>query len=205
MNKLTLLVCAPLCAATVATVARGQDARPMQNPSASEIIQKLTPPPDTDGTRTRSLRGVVIEKADRPADTTGAAKDAKDVKPGVTADIAVKPPSIDLAINFEFASAKLTPDARIALDALGQALNDAALRGSRFRVAGHTDAVGGDAANMTLSRQRAQSVAEYLAQQHKVETVRLMVEGYGRSRLLDRNNPNSAVNRRVQIENLGAQ
>lgn len=167
-----------------------QESRPMQNPSASEIIQKLTPPPETEGARTRSFRGVVVERAARSAD-------------GSTAEIALKPPSIDLAINFEFASAKLTPDARIALDALGQALNDAALRESRFRVAGHTDAVGGDAANLALSKQRAQSVAEYLARQHNVAQARLTVEGFGRSQLLDAANPRSAMNRRVQIENLG--
>ena len=168
--------------------AHAQESRPMQSPSASEIIQRLTPPPETEGARTRSLRGVVVERSEQPA---------------TAAEVAPKPPSIDLAINFEFASAKLTPDARIALDALGQALNDATLRDSRFRVAGHTDAVGGDAANLTLSRQRAQSVAEYLGRQHNVAQTRLAIEGLGRTQLLDTANPKSAVNRRVQIENLG--
>ena len=203
-------------AALFAVVAvQAQTSRPMQNPSASEIIQKLTPPPETEGARTRGFRGVVVEKAAKPADainTTGTNPVTKPADAVNTtgsnpvaqpAEVVLKPPSIDLAINFEFASAKLTPDARITLDALGQALNDAALRESRFRVAGHTDAVGGDAANLALSKQRAQSVAEYLARQHNVAQARLIVEGFGRRQLLDAANPRSAMNRRVQIENLG--
>jgi outer membrane protein OmpA-like peptidoglycan-associated protein len=113
-------------------------------------------------------------------------------------------PSIDLAVNFEYASANLTADARIVLDNLGQALNDPALRDSRIRVAGHTDARGGDAYNLALSRQRARSVADYLARVHGVEARRLTVEGFGRTQLLDPANPESAVNRRVQITNLGS-
>ena len=113
-------------------------------------------------------------------------------------------PSINLEVNFEYASARLTPDARIVLDNLGQALSDPTLRDSRFRIAGHTDARGSDAYNLSLSRQRARSVADYLMRQHHVGAQRLDIEGYGRSQLLDPANPESAVNRRVQIINLGS-
>jgi OOP family OmpA-OmpF porin len=112
-------------------------------------------------------------------------------------------PSIDLAVNFEYASAKLTPDARLVLDNLGQALTDPALANSRFRIAGHTDARGGDAYNLALSKQRARAVAGYLMNQYRIEAQRLTVEGFGRSRLLDPANPASAVNRRVEVTNLG--
>lgn len=151
------------------------------SPSASEIVRKLAP---ADGPVTRGLgkRGITVE---------GQQEDRK-------------PPSIDLAVNFEYASAKLTPDARITLDSLGQALADPQLRDSRFRIAGHTDARGGDAYNLTLSRQRAQAVADYLGQQHGVKPARLQVEGYGRAQLADPANPESVVNRRVQVVNLGA-
>ena len=119
---------------------------------------------------------------------------------------ASEPPSqsINLEVNFEYASSTLTPDARIVLDNLGRALADAALRDSRFRIAGHTDARGGDAYNLMLSRQRARAVADYLVRQHGIDARRLTVEGFGRSRLLDSANPESAVNRRVQVTNLGS-
>ncbi|MCX7141884.1 MAG: OmpA family protein [Proteobacteria bacterium] len=112
-------------------------------------------------------------------------------------------PSIDLQINFEYASARLTADARIVLDNLGGALTDPALRASRFRIGGHTDARGSDTYNVALSRQRARSVAQYLMSEYQIDAQRLDIEGFGRSQLLDPGNPEGAVNRRVQITNLG--
>jgi outer membrane protein OmpA-like peptidoglycan-associated protein len=106
-------------------------------------------------------------------------------------------------VNFEYASAKLSPDARIVLDNLGQALNHASLQNARIQLVGHTDAKGGDAYNLTLSRQRAQSVANYLSGQHGIAAKRLTVEGMGRSQLAVADEPYSALNRRVQVINLG--
>ena len=156
-----------------------------QAPSAEEIIRRLMQPKISEGDL--KSNAVQIEGARRrtaPAPGTG--------------------PSIDLAVNFETGSATLTPDARIVLDNLGQALADPALSASRFRIAGHTDARGSDAYNLALSKRRAQSVADYLKTQHRVEAPRLNIEGYGRRQLLDAANPASAVNRRVQVTNLGS-
>jgi outer membrane protein OmpA-like peptidoglycan-associated protein len=113
-------------------------------------------------------------------------------------------PSLDLDINFEYASARLTPDARIVLDNLGQALTDPVLRDSRIRIAGHTDARGNRDYNLRLSRQRARAVADYLVRVHRIDTRRLAVEGLGFSELLDPAHPESPVNRRVQITNLSS-
>lgn len=160
--------------------AAAQDSRV---PSAEEIIRRLTQPkvsPDDLKSNAVQVEGR-RQRAQQPSQQ-----------------------SIDLAVNFEYASARLTPDARIVLDNLGQALADPALRDSRFRIAGHTDARGGDAYNLALSRRRALAVANYLARQHGIDAQRLTVEGFGRSQLLDPANPESAVNRRVQITNLGS-
>ena len=161
--------------------AHAQDSR---MPTAEEIIRKLTQPklsPD-------DLKSNAVQ-------VEGRRRRAESVPGG---------PSIDLAVNFEYASAKLTPDARLVLDNLAQALADPKLSASRFRIAGHTDARGGDAYNLALSKQRARSVADYLKGQHNISAQRLSVEGYGRSQLADPANPESAVNRRVQITNLGS-
>lgn len=166
--------------------AGGVCAQDTRVPSAAEIIRRLTQPQIT------------------PDDLRSNAVQVEGRRPRVEADnTAPAKASIDLAVNFEYASATLTPDARIVLDNLGQALSDAALRESRFSVAGHTDARGGDAYNLNLSRLRARAVADYLVTQHGIDAQRLDVEGFGRSRLLDPANPASAVNRRVQITNLG--
>lgn len=161
---------------TLAPLAIDAGAQPA--PSASEIVRKLTPAPAGG----MVPRGILV---DGPREER-------------------KPPSVDLAVNFEFDSARLSPDARITLDNLAEALADPVLRNARFRIAGHTDARGTDGYNLTLSRQRAQAVADYLARQHGIRVERLQVEGYGRQQLADPANPESVVNRRVQVVNLGS-
>jgi OOP family OmpA-OmpF porin len=116
---------------------------------------------------------------------------------------AAKPPSINLDVNFEYASAQLTKDARAVLDNLGRALGSPELRAYRIRIAGHTDAAGSESYNMALSLDRAQVVADYLVREHKIDMARLTVQGFGKNRLLDPANPNAASNRRVEVVNLG--
>lgn len=151
-----------------------------RRPSAAQIVQSLAP---AKGAAKRRDRGVSLE---------GQAQEES------------KPLSIDLEVNFEFGSAKLTGDAKLVLDNLGQALKDPALQKSRIRIGGHTDGVGSDAANLLLSRQRARAAADYLSAQHGVAPARLSVEGFGRTRLKDAANPSAAINRRVEVVNLGA-
>ncbi|MCX7176052.1 MAG: OmpA family protein [Proteobacteria bacterium] len=125
------------------------------------------------------------------------------VQPTVQTD--VQRPSVDLEVNFNYNSATLSPDAFQVLDNLGKALSDPELQSSSFMVAGHTDAAGSEAYNLALSKRRAQTVAKYLRDKHHIEPSRLRVEGYGKRRLLDAANPLSALNRRVEVVNLGAQ
>jgi len=107
--------------------------------------------------------------------------------------------AIDLTVYFEFNSSRVTERARLMLDRLGEALNSSQLRPYRFLIAGHTDAVGGDDFNLELSYQRAEAVREYLAQVHGVPRYRLAVKGWGRTRLKDVDNPESGINRRVEV------
>jgi outer membrane protein OmpA-like peptidoglycan-associated protein len=110
--------------------------------------------------------------------------------------------SVDLTVNFEFNSANLTNDGVISLDALGKALSDPDLRGARFRIAGHTDAVGSDNYNQKLSEARARAVRAYLARNHGLNPNNFDVVGYGKTQLYDPNDPTAAINRRVQVTKL---
>jgi outer membrane protein OmpA-like peptidoglycan-associated protein len=67
-------------------------------------------------------------------------------------------------------------------------------------VAGHTDSVGSEAYNQTLSEQRAQSVASYLKGQD-IDPQRLIVIGYGETRPITGNETaeGRALNRRVEL------
>lgn len=106
-------------------------------------------------------------------------------------------------VEFDFDSAALRPEARDVLDELGEALRSQELVAYRFRVTGHTDGVGTAAYNQALSERRAASVSSYLTRQFDIPPQRLEVEGKGMSELLVPEDPHSAVNRRVEITNLG--
>ena len=69
-----------------------------------------------------------------------------------------------------------------------------------IQVEGHTDNVGGDAANKKLSQARAESVKKYLAQKG-VKTVRLVAKGFGKEKpIADNNTPEGRdQNRRVEF------
>ena len=67
-------------------------------------------------------------------------------------------------------------------------------------IAGHTDATGSDDYNMTLSRQRAESVASYL-EQLGVSRVRLTLSGLGETQPIATNDTaeGQQLNRRVEV------
>src|SRR5205807_5421236 len=76
-------------------------------------------------------------------------------------------PSIDLnTINFETGSWEIPPDQAAKLQVIADGLNRAIQRNPRevFLIEGHTDAVGNDVDNLSLSDRRAESAAELLTQ-----------------------------------------
>ncbi|MFK5978212.1 MAG: OmpA family protein [Rhizobiaceae bacterium] len=112
--------------------------------------------------------------------------------------------SVDLEILFEYNSARISPDSVRQLITLAEALQDAALQGSRIMIAGHTDASGSNAYNNDLSFRRARSVSDFLSLYAGIAPNRLAIEGYGEELLKYPDAPNSGQNRRVEIINLGA-
>lgn len=109
---------------------------------------------------------------------------------------------VNLSLSFPTGSATLTPAAAAQARNFGQALLMPQLSSMRFRIEGHTDAVGNRASNIALSRRRAQSVADYLVSLG-VARSRLEVQGYGPDRPLPGTSRNSPQNRRVEAARLG--
>ncbi len=107
--------------------------------------------------------------------------------------------AIDLTVYFAYDSARLLPEARAQLDALGYALNSPELLPYGFLIAGHTDAAGPADYNLDLSIRRAITVAEYLIQYHGIAPNRLVAHGWGESRLKVPSDPGSGANRRVEV------
>ena len=118
------------------------------------------------------------------------------------AEIASTKPKIDLDIQFDYNSADISASSLPAVQSLGQALSNANLKGSTFIVAGHTDAIGGEAFNQGLSERRANSIKKYLVDKFGIAGSDLVTVGYGKDKPKDPNAPMDPINRRVQVVNM---
>ena len=116
-------------------------------------------------------------------------------------NLAPEPRKIDLMIQFDFNSARLQETSKPLLASLAEAMGSERIKALRFKVEGHTDAVGKAGYNQQLSEKRAQSVLEFLSNKG-VERDRLTAEGKGASELLLPDKPDAMENRRVRITTL---
>jgi len=113
-------------------------------------------------------------------------------------------PRVDLDINFETGSWQITPDQMGKLDVIARALNRAIDRNPRevFLIEGHTDALGADDDNLSLSDRRAESVAVALTQEFGVPPENLITQGYGEQELKVPTMGPSRENRRVAVRRI---
>ncbi len=114
-------------------------------------------------------------------------------------------PSIDLdTINFETGSADISQDQASKLQVIADGLNRAIERNPRevFLIEGHTDAVGNEIDNLSLSDRRAESAANLLTQQFGVPPENLTSQGYGEQYLKVPTDGPSRENRRVTIRRI---
>ena len=118
------------------------------------------------------------------------------------AELAATKPKIDLEIQFDYNSADISKGSVTAVQELGKALSDASLKGSTFVVAGHTDAIGGEAYNQDLSERRADTIKKYLIEKYGIAGSDLVTVGYGKTKPKDANAPMDPINRRVQVVNM---
>jgi outer membrane protein OmpA-like peptidoglycan-associated protein len=107
-------------------------------------------------------------------------------------------PSVSMQIRFGLNSVKISDDSAEALSNLAKAMQSDRLKDKSFKVIGHTDASGSDAYNIELSNRRAKAVRDYLVRLG-LEGGRLEALGKGKAELLDKDNPLSADNRRVEF------
>ncbi len=210
-----LLVFGPAVAGTAVAQDSATPAKKiLHNPTVAEIVDQLSRGKQKHMPRMRGLTvGPPATQTASAAPSSGCyAVGARTATRGLTvmADAASHPgasagtedchPGFISLIRFGYNSARLEPVSKGELDKVAAALHVPALQDDKFVIAGHTDAAGSDTYNMTLSERRAASVVRYLAQ-HGVDKSRLVAEGRGETELLDKKDPLSAVNRRVEIIN----
>jgi len=107
-------------------------------------------------------------------------------------------------IHFEFGSWEVRPDQAPLLQGIADSINRIVQNnpGEVFLIEGHTDAVGSDEDNLSLSDRRAQAVADVLTQYYQVPRESLVTQGYGKQFLLVPTQGPEIRNRRVVIRRL---
>jgi outer membrane protein OmpA-like peptidoglycan-associated protein len=102
------------------------------------------------------------------------------------------------AIEFETGKATFTP---AAMDTLDNLANSVAVTGLYVQLNGHTDNVGGAAANLELSKRRAEAVKAYLMTNAKMPEARVLVRAFGDTQPVadNANAAGKARNRRVDV------
>lgn len=129
--------------------------------------------------RSAIYTGAISSAQGKLSGAAHAPEKAKDFKPASTADktaaaIATKP----ISITFATGQSTLTDNAKTIIDYQFADVAKA-FAGTKIRIEGNTDNVGGRAMNQKLSEQRAQSVARYLQTQYGMNANRFVIIGNG--------------------------
>jgi OOP family OmpA-OmpF porin len=208
MKRMFVLTVAVTVAGALPFLAAAQTVRDFtgHEPTSDELVDALKPRPGMEGRRTRGL-GVVQDapsgkphcKPYREAKRSRGIGTASAGSPQVVSDAAA------LKVEFAFNSAELTPEATKTLSELGKALTSDELKPYCFVVEGHTDNIGSDAYNLSLSELRAESVVRYLTQNFGIDPERIQPIGLGKRNPIADNSTDEGRqrNRRVQIANIG--
>jgi OOP family OmpA-OmpF porin len=121
----------------------------------------------------------------------------------ITKDLYLAPIQVGQTIRinnvfFESGKWELKPESFVELNRLAKVLNENS--SIEIQLGGHTDNVGSDASNQTLSENRIKSVLTYLVSQG-VKEQRMAAAGYGRTKPVATNDTDEgrALNRRVEF------
>ncbi len=177
---------ASMTIALVATLAQAQNVmvyEPGQAPSAQDIADILS----------RGASENIVLRGQTPR-----GKSPFDLLEQTATKTVTEASAVSVPVQFEFASAVLTPKAKEQLDVIAEGIR--LTEGTvKVVIEGHTDAKGSSSYNETLSYRRAAAVRTYLVGFKKLPVTLLSVEGKGSHKPLDKADPFSAVNRRVQF------
>jgi OmpA-OmpF porin, OOP family len=114
-------------------------------------------------------------------------------------------PRVDLnTVNFETGSWELAPDQIDKLGPVADAMKRAIEQNPQtvFLIEGHTDKVGNEEDNLSLSDRRAEAVAVALTEQFQVPPENLTTQGYGEQQPIEQTDGPSEANRRVTVRNI---
>ncbi|MDD4928545.1 MAG: OmpA family protein [Gallionella sp.] len=107
---------------------------------------------------------------------------------------------VDFTIQFKLGSAEIASESEKVLREISRILS---LSDKCVIVEGHTDSIGNADRNNALSRERADSVVNFISQKANLDKSRLIPVGKGSSEPLQNLNPRNPQNRRVVFKVVG--
>ena len=150
---------------------------------------------ETEGATPEEIYGVLmappIERLERPYSL-------EEIR--YNAPLRARMPSVDIdTITFESGSWEVSPEQANRLTVIAGSINRAIETGPSevFLIEGHTDAVGNEVDNLSLSDRRAEAVALILTEQFQVPPENLTTQGYGEQHLKVPTEGPERANRRV--------
>jgi outer membrane protein OmpA-like peptidoglycan-associated protein len=153
--------------------------------------------PNTNFGRSNKIRFYTSGHVDKPAMFANfrVAASGKKIYDALMADGRVA----TQGILFDSGSDRIRPESTPTLKEIGQMLKDHA--DLKLMIEGHTDNVGDDASNQTLSDKRANAVRGYLISQFGIDSARLQAKGFGESKPVSSNDSAEGRqnNRRVEL------
>lgn len=174
--------------AAMALSAAAASAAPKPTRTADDIVGELV-----GGEKAFSLSSAPA----RPAAVVPRAK-AMNNSRKVGTPVPARPDALDMRVTFALGSADMTEQARAEAREFARALQSPKLATMKFKVEGHTDAIGNRDYNLDLSKRRAQAVVDYLVAQG-ADGSRLIANGYGFDRPRPGLAPTASGNRRVEF------
>ncbi|MHB2168710.1 OmpA family protein [Alsobacter sp. R-9] len=191
MTRKALLLATALVAASTLSVVRAQERL-----DDSQLIQTLG---QLDKAKAVDVEALRKKAVDSVAANRGPMANLREPLDKELDDLA----QLRVEILFQLGSSVIRPESFRAVGVVADALRHPSLQEYKFLIVGHTDATGGREFNLKLSEQRAAAVVEALVTTFGIAQSRLISVGLGEEQLQDRTHPDAAVNRRVQIINVG--
>lgn len=163
------------------------------------LQQALQKPAEVDEFAPKAI--VFDQNESAPAAPAGAAGAV-----GGKVDCSLLPPdtkttAVDFEIQFKLGSADLSPTSEKTLNEIAKILSMAPDR--CVFVEGHTDSTGNPERNLRLSRERADSVVQYIVNKSGIARARLITAGKGSTEPVKGLSPENAKNRRVSFKVAG--
>lgn len=112
-------------------------------------------------------------------------------------------PNLTIEVEFDFDSDWIRPASWESLGLIADGLHHPLLMSDKYAVIGHTDAKGARDYNLALSQRRADAVRDMLISTFRIPPDQVVSIGFGEEQLADPANPEAAINRRVQLINIG--